>query len=102
MKEKGMYKQLVFLRSVEDKEKDEFLMLLPGVKADDVRVNVVKGVINVEGISESLFVPSPFYANIELNDYHDAKKTTAYIQRGILTIEVPYKEGTVFNVNVEG
>jgi len=80
--------------------KDEFLMVLPNVKADDIKVTVEKGVLKVNVLSESIFIASPGYAETTLKPYHDVARIRASVQRGVLTITVPYKEGTVTNVNV--
>lgn len=85
--------------STEDKFVQKYMFLVPGVKTEDITVMIQASVLKVTVNNREEY---PFLWGYErdiwLADNMDTKKITSYIERGILTVEIPYKQESIIYV----
>merc|ERR1719399_1765502 len=78
---------------VDDDDKFELTVDVPGVKEDDIDIKLEDGMLTVEGhrtaSSESAQFTSKFSKSFSLDKTVDVEKITAALKNGVLTVSAP-------------
>lgn len=78
-----------------------FIADLPGMGKDDLRVDIDKGILTIEGKAGSgmsgkriysEFTPAGYYRQFHLPELLDGDKTSAELKAGVLTLHLPKVE----------
>jgi HSP20 family molecular chaperone IbpA len=82
--------------------KEVWKLSIPGADSFEVNVEVDKDKIRVffdEHVDDTFFTAEDMEYSLQM--YHDVRKITSYMERGILHIVIPFKEEYVSDIDVE-
>lgn len=74
---------------------------MPGIEKDGLEINLEKGVLTINGEMKMEsrgkaivreFIPANYYRQFKLSEYIDAEKTSAELNKGVLTLKIPKAE----------
>lgn len=83
-----------------DIDTTELLLLVPGVEKDDIKLYMDNNSIHMEISNEDKYpYIEKFYVEIPIYSFLDVKKLSAYLQRGILHVVIPFVED--MNIHIE-
>jgi len=82
--------------------KEVWKLCIPGASSYEVNVEVDKDKIRVyfdEDVDDTFFTAEDMEYTLQM--YHDVKKITSYMERGILHVVIPFKEEYISDIDVE-
>lgn len=86
-----------------DIDTTELLLLVPGVERDDIKLYMDEESIHMEISNEDKYpYLEKFYLEIPILSFWNIKKISAYLQRGILHVVIPFIEGFrgIWDINI--